>query len=351
VSGTAAIEFLTGLPGSGKSLRMVKRIREELAKGRLVYVCNLAGLKMAGVQPWDDPREWKKLPPGSILFVDEAQKFFRARRSGEPPECILDMETIRHDGITLVLATQQPSYIDSHIRGLCGRHEHLLRKDGAQRSYVFRSNEIMDDPKALRARLKADTETMRFEQADFDCYESAEIHTMKYSMPQRVKRGIMLVSFILFALGGAGMLAFKTLAHDRDEPNKATAGPALAQPTSGRRSPDGKEETPMTKDEYLRQQTPRVANQPWSAPVFDGHSAAADPRIICASTVDTCTCMTEQATLYLTELDDCRFIARWGSAYNPFKPADQVAPPQVQPAAPITNAEAETLATLQSQAQ
>lgn len=111
IGDTASISLLTGLPGSGKSLRMVQRIVELIEQGTPVYVCNLAGINVPGVIPWDDPTKWNDLPAGSVLFVDEAQQFFRARRGGDPPSYISSMETIRHWGVRLVLATQQPNYL------------------------------------------------------------------------------------------------------------------------------------------------------------------------------------------------------------------------------------------------
>ena len=72
--------LLTGLPGSGKSLRMVTYMKQALALGRPVYVCNMPDIKLAGVQILENPHDWRTLPPEAVLFVDEAQRFFRARR-------------------------------------------------------------------------------------------------------------------------------------------------------------------------------------------------------------------------------------------------------------------------------
>ena len=46
---------------------------------------------------------------------------FRARRGMiDLLESIAAMETIRHDGVCIVMTTQQPTYLDKHIRGLIG---------------------------------------------------------------------------------------------------------------------------------------------------------------------------------------------------------------------------------------
>jgi hypothetical protein len=41
------------------------------------------------------------------------------------------METSRHDAVLFVVLTQQPIYLDKHLRGLVIRHEHLFRRMNA----------------------------------------------------------------------------------------------------------------------------------------------------------------------------------------------------------------------------
>src|SRR5690606_25920042 len=129
---TASITLLTGNPGSGKTLRVVHYVKQAVERGEVVFVSNLNGLKLPHI-PFEDPRKWRELPPGSVLVVDEAQRFFRTRRGGDPPSSLTDMETIRHDGVRLILTTQQPDYLDTHLRGLVGLHEHLLREGGGNK--------------------------------------------------------------------------------------------------------------------------------------------------------------------------------------------------------------------------
>lgn len=334
MSTTASLQLLTGLPGAGKSLRLVDRIIQDQAAGRLVYVCNVNGLQVEGVMPWEDPMKWQDLPTGSTLYVDEAQEYFPARRSGDPRDEVRALSKVRHSGIQIVLVTQRPTYLDAYVRGLVGMHEHLLRKDGAEKSYIFRMNEVMEDPQSLRARVKADTETYRFRPELYKFYKSAEIHTIKYKMPARTKRGIMIAcgAVALLLMGASGFIRDQWNMRHPDKPGTTQpAGVALAERASILpATPRAQEREPLTLEEYTQRQVPRIATQPWSAPIFDGRQAVAEPKIICASTEDSCTCMTEQATRYRTTIDDCRYMARWGSAYNPFKMPDQVRPEPVK---------------------
>jgi len=137
------------------------------------------------------------------MFVDEAQAFFPDRRGGEAPDYVR-MNKIRHDGIRLVLATQQPNYLDSYLRGLVGYHEHLLRRDGRMESFLFRENQVMDVVRQKLATIKRtyDYETYKFPVKYFACYDSAQTHTVKYRMPAIVRRALMVLP--VAALLGAG---------------------------------------------------------------------------------------------------------------------------------------------------
>ncbi|MBD4845718.1 zonular occludens toxin, partial [Xanthomonas citri pv. citri] len=48
IGDTASISLLTGLPGSGKSLRIIQAIRYLMDKGAHVYVCNIDGISVPG---------------------------------------------------------------------------------------------------------------------------------------------------------------------------------------------------------------------------------------------------------------------------------------------------------------
>ena len=176
---TAAITLLTGIPGSGKSLRVVDYMKKAIDAGELLYVCNFDGTLRLPHVKFEDARKWEDLPAGAVLVVDEAQDFFRARRGGEAPSYILAMERIRKMGVRLVLTTQQPDYLDTHLRGLVGLHEHLLRVDGAEESHIFRSNEVMDNVRSKKARAAHDSEKWAFPKELYGLYDSAQVHTVK----------------------------------------------------------------------------------------------------------------------------------------------------------------------------
>lgn len=350
---TASITLLTGNPGSGKTLRVVHYVKQAVERGEVVFVSNLNGLKLPHI-PFEDPRKWRELPPGSVLVVDEAQRFFRTRRGGDPPSYLTDMETIRHDGVRLILTTQQPDYLDTHLRGLVGLHEHLLREGGGNKVKIFRSPEVMDNVRSKKARSSYDSETWEFPTELFDLYESAQVHTVKRVLSARTKRGIVFGIIALALIVGVVFL-FNRSREAYSTVNAADAPPAGARPSASgpvERRKGSETLTAVEKhqahnvEEYVANLRPRIPTMPWSAPVYDGRAAVSEPRVFCMSSgagVDAngdhrepgYTCITEQGTRVVMSDDGyARLVARWGEPYNPFKrpPSDQQ-PRRDEPAA------------------
>lgn len=333
IGDTASITLLTGLPGSGKSARLVKFILQAIAAGELVYTCNVDGIKVPGVLPWEDPTAWRDLPPGSVLVVDEAQQFFRARRSGDPPEYITAMEKIRHDGVRLILATQQPNYLDTHLRGLVGMHEHLVREDGGKSTFIFRSTgSIIDNVRITKKKAKElyDYETWVIDPETFTYYTSAQVHTMKYAMPAKLKKAAVLLPLAVAAFALPFVLIF------RDGYTKATAGKEseavpLAARASDARPPrrfgTSAGDEPRTAEELALLITPTIPGVAWSAPAWSGREVQSDPHIYCLAVgerdrYEGCRCFSEQGTRVQMELLECIDVARNGEPYNPFKPPE-----------------------------
>nr|WP_312131867.1 zonular occludens toxin domain-containing protein [Stenotrophomonas pavanii] len=320
IGDTAAISLLTGLPGAGKSLRMAEAISKLVEKGEHVFACNIDGLKIPGVTLWEDARKWRDLPAGSILFVDEAQAFFPERRGGDAPEYVR-MNKIRHDGIRLVLATQQPNYLDTYLRGLVGYHEHLLRRSGRQESFLFRENQVMDVVRQKLATIKRnyDYEMYKFKPRYFACYDSAQTHQIKYQMPALVKRALMILPVAALLAIGAWYTVFRDSSLAQAAPVEVEA-PSSTAPTSTGAAGAERGKVPVASAEaYIQSITPMVADVPWSAPAFVNRPVVSDPHVYCMSTENSCRCVTEQMTRVVLRDDVCRDVARWGEPYNPFK--------------------------------
>ncbi|MCU1091309.1 zonular occludens toxin [Stenotrophomonas maltophilia] len=328
---TAAMSILTGILGSGKTLRAVQLMMGAINDGEKVYQSGFKGLQVPGVIDWEDPRKWQELPAGAILFVDEAQKWFGERRSGYAPDYLKAMNTMRgEEGVRMVLLTQHPKYLDSHIKDLVGCHEHLLRESGKLSSKLYRSDEIMEDPRSPRGRAKADFETFRFpiETAGKMYVSSNSPHTIKYRMPAVVKKAILIGGLGAASLLGVWYFMFRSAYADIADKGEQGAGAAAGAPTAGRSggsepasSSSGGRVAMRTGTDYIAAITPMVQDVPWSAPAYMDRPVVSDPHLYCMSTDNSCRCVTDQGTKPIVAVRDdvCREIARWGEPYNPFK--------------------------------
>lgn len=330
IADTASITLITGVPGNGKTLRAVWYMQQAVKAGEMVFACNVNGLAIDGVEQWDDPTEWEKLSPGSILVVDEAQRFFRAA-SGTVPLYIQAMETLRHVGVRLILITQSPALIHPNIRALVGLHEHLVRQGGKQLSTVYRRSRVMDNVRSEKALVAEDHESWAFPRECYGAYKSAEVHTVKHKMTSKAKRGLMLLGVLALI---AGFVIWNGKRLFNQEP-AADAPAPVAQATGAGVFGAGSttSETPPRftgPADYARKHLPRIDTMPWTAEVYDERQATADPQLFCMSSGDgtdglgqrqeaSCTCLTEQGTPYDLTQPQCRTLARRGPVYNPYK--------------------------------
>lgn len=311
------IELVTGLPGAGKSLGAVARMLEWREKDatRPVFVLGVDGLKdgVAQVIAPSDLEKWYEYPPGSIFVVDEAQKYFPMRRAGDAPAWIRKLSEHRHLGHDFLLLTQAPGYLDTYVRGLIDRHTHLVRKFGSHMVDRYDWPAVCMSPLSSAERKRATKSFWRYPRKCFELYHSAEVHTVKARIPKK----LILLAAAIIALPLA-IIGVPRIMH-RGEHVKEAAPLSSALPGGVVSDPKH-----MTVREYVNAQIPRIANQPWSAPIFDGQQVKAEPDLMCIEYENPrksgemlCTCYTEQVTPYtLGSLAECRTYARHG-VYNP----------------------------------
>lgn len=265
------IELVTGLPGNAKTLFTIADIKARAEReGRQVFYHGISELTL----DWellDDPRNWASVPPNSIVVIDEAQKTFRNRSLGtQPPQFVTDLETHRHLGIDIVMITQHPSLIDPAVRRLAGRHRHLVRIWGMEASTVHRWDSVKDN--CDKSRNDSEKTKWVFDKSLYGVYKSAEVHTMKRSIPGRVK---LMVVLALLAVCAAwfvvGFVKKKTEASDASSVAAASVpvGDQLGR-FGGERS-KGREPVDQRADaqDYLWRETPRVAGLQSTAPKYD----------------------------------------------------------------------------------
>lgn len=310
--------LLTGLRGNGKTLRAVELMAKEIEAGREVYASNFTGLNLPGVQILDDPRQWQDLPPGSVLFVDEAQRFWRSRRSGDPAPEVIAMETQRHDGISMVLLTQQPTYLDKHVRGLVDRHFHLVRRAGLEASQVYEWERCKDEPESPANMELADKSVWPFPKQLYGAYRSAEVHTVKRRIPARLKLviagAVVVAALFWYALG--------TFSKD-DPASEAPAGTAGVPAAGG--TPVARTGPVRTAESIAASLRERIPGAPWSAPIYDDVvEVQQPPKLACMIGESVgCICLTDQGTRYNMQQAECRLVVKRGGVFNPYLASDE----------------------------
>jgi len=362
----------TGKPGHGKTLNTIREVDQKAhAEGRVVYYHNINGLKPEQLQAqwfeFEDPEKWFELPGDSIIVVDEAQGWFGARDPrARPPEHITRFETMRHQGHEVHLVTQDPRYLDVHLRRLCNSHIHYWRVFKSAQLLRFESEVVVEKVEVKTSFKDADKKSLRLDKRYFGAYTSTNA---KHHFQTKVPTKFILALCVIL---GAGILVYR--AYERYNAEKvapassgAPAGSVVDQvrDTVGAfirpAASDGQTVSPQTIEQYIGRRVPRVQDLPGSAPVYDGLTAPQSfPKPICIATTDReliarnygrmqvsivnggaigCRCNTQQGTRLDVSFDFCLSVVENGY-FDDTKPdrgspqdmrSQQPPPPNPQP--------------------
>lgn len=329
--GLAPVILITGLPGEGKTLFAVS----QFLKGKVnAFQAGIKGCVFPGV----DAAKWFETPQGAVIVVDEAWKWFAPHPpTKEPPEHIARLPEIRHEGRTLVLVTQHPNDLDARVRRRIGKHYHVVRAFGAERSFVHEWNHCHED---VDNRAETENFLWEFDKEAYGLYKSATLHKIKVDVPRKLKRiPVYLGAALLFLVGGVWYTANSLMA--KEDPNasaKPKTGMASWMPSARAEGREGRKQGPQTPAEYLDSYTPRIADLPHTAPVYDAVTTPKRAPVIAAcvqSASKGCKCYTQQATPLQTSPEVCQqFVA--GGMFLAFDPdgTQQATAPAVPPPAP-----------------
>lgn len=309
-----AINLLTGLPGNGKTLFTISHVKAWAEReNRPVFYHGIPELTLNWTK-LDDPEKWFDCPPNSIIVIDECQEIFRPRAaSKEPPPHVSNLETHRHKGIDLWLMTQHPSLADVALRRLTQTHRHIVRIFGMERATVHEWQGAQLDCEKESSRSKSNKQIWKFDKSVYGYYKSAEVHTVKRSIPARV---IMLFCLPII-LAGLVYVAYLKL-KPKTEPLPVAPGTTAASLTEGARSqPSAKQEIfdrVVDAKNYVAMHTPRYAGLPHTAPIYDEvrKPTEAPLPVACVQSAKTCKCFTQQATLMMVPKDICTQIVENG---------------------------------------
>lgn len=299
------IELITGNPGAGKTLYalQVTKARSE-KEHRQVFYSGIADLKL----PWTeiDPQKWFEVPSNSIVVIDECQRIFRLRTIGaKVPDYVSELETHRHKGIDLVFITQHPMLLDTNVRRLVGKHYHVARRFGMERSSIFEYESCKDQP-----LTKIDSATARHEwsypKEAFGYYKSAEVHTVKRRLPAKY----FVAAAAILAVGVA---VFFTVSRFKDRIQGTDSATVSLKSKLGEYQPIPGQQS-QKKGDYLADRLPRVASLAFTAPAYDEITKPVDAPFpsACIASKTRCQCYTQQATVLDVPDKLCRDIVRRG---------------------------------------
>lgn len=325
------ITLITGLPGNGKTLFALWYVKMKAEKEqREVYYHNIKDLTL----PWQafDAEKWMDLPHGSIIVLDECQFVFPKKPNGSKlPDWYEQLATHRHRGFDIYLITQHPSLIDNFVRQLVGQHFHAVRKFGMQRATIYEWSAANPGPQNPSSQKSAIPMKWAYPKEVYGYYKSAEVHTVKRSIPAKL---FLAVGFVV-AVAFGGWWALDRYQHRSDvskKPNQVVAAPAAVAPGAAPGGPGQSSTSAPAFDaladikHYVDMQTPRVAGLPETAPKYD--SLTVPKRVpvpaMCfqlgsAKKVAemTCKCYSQQGTaMHDVPFNMCVQFAREGRFYD-----------------------------------
>ena len=280
-----AITLVTGLPGHGKTLRVLS-VLQPLAKSENRPVFHASGKPVEGsfgipglaIEGWQehDPLQWFDLPPNSYMVIDECQRVFPIRaRSSVVPKHVEQLETHRHDGIDLWLVTQHPMLIDTNVRKLVDRHFHVVRKFGTKFATVYEfPSGVQDSPEKNKQKNGVVRHEWRYPKNVFAWYKSAEVHTVKARLPAKVW---MFLAFCLAVPLLIWLVYWRLYIHHGQAANTVAPGQAASAPGGGEYPSPGRPgravpprlADALTAQEYLAVFRPRLPGLAFTAPAYD----------------------------------------------------------------------------------
>lgn len=351
------IALVTGAPGSGKTALLVDFIDKAAKQGRPIIQVGIPELKVAHIPPPPSMDDWTELredpdmpgkllpyftfPEKSLVVLSEAQRLYRPRPSAAKlPDYVAAFETCRHTGVTFVLDTQHPDFIDGHIRKLVGQHVHLIDHGVFGRKHY--EWPYLGNPESFKsAPIK---KPYKLPKHVFGLYKSSSLHIKRnYTFPPALKAFIVLMLVIVVG----GFFAYRHFSqrfHPQPEV-KAGQGEAPAAGLPARAQPV------IDRDAMLVEFSPRVPGRPESAPAYDAIRQVKNMPVVvgCIQSKTHCGCVNQQGLD--AGLDDLQ-CKRWlehpvFEAYRdmtPPAPAVQSSPARQSPTEPPANLPAEQTA-------
>lgn len=248
-----------------------------------------------GLRNWHN---WAK--PGSKIVFDEFQKVWPPRANGSaiPPD-VQTLDTHRHMGVDFILICQSLRNVDRHVLGLVDRHLHVRRVANLPLATVYEWDHASVSLMYSNSMSKS---PFRYPKAAYKLYKSAELHT---------KQSRKLPSVLWILLAGLGAFAwlgpsFASRLDDRMHGRSPTAQ-AKADASS-----EPKKKTFINEqgqEVTIETQTTTETTQPLpvaAAPLGGSSAPLQLPEVAgCISVASRCSCFTPQGKKVDMQADYC----------------------------------------------
>ena len=300
------LTIITGVPGSGKSLYALSLVTE----GKPPHIkpnVRFINFDIHDKSLLINIEDLRKQPPGTVIVVDEAQKYFGPKPPTSPLPDYQDLAEHRHDGIDVILITQHPSQLDARYRRLCSDHYHVVRVFGTDSARIHHWSEIHED---VANRSDSDPSTWFYDKSLYSLYHSAELHTGKKRIPKRLILGflaLLVVPLLLFEAWHV-LMSSKSFSKNTQKQNQ-TEFLTRSQDTD---TTSSHKTQPLTQAQYLLSRQPVIPSLPQTAPAYQ---KLAEPKTFpviagCLEIGSKCTCYTQQATIYAVDMSTCHAYLR-----------------------------------------
>lgn len=322
------INFVTGLPRTGKTLftiAMVKEIAEK--QKRQVYSCNVPEVNIAGWLEIDHPDKWMQVPNSSIVIIDELQDFWGNAPTGQRvPLPILELSKHGKRGIDFYIITQEPDLVHKTPRSLCEFHYYVVRAFGTETAVVHKFSRMQAHPERIKKNFEKiifrypkeafgikDKDTGQYLVKPW--YKSADVHNIKRKIPAKILAIPIVLAFAGLSIWGAVHFMGSTLGKAKGNGATASAAAVPGGPASvGPSRPAGKDTEPQTPAQYAASFQPRVNGLAYTAPRYDDLTK---PQQVpypaaCLSMGKRCQCYSQQATRLDVPAQLCTQIAQGG---------------------------------------
>lgn len=318
------IYLVTGTPGAGKTSNTLwdflknPEFAERQKYATFIPDFDYDGQNVEQLEQ-SELEQWRTLPSGSLVLIDEADRYLPAGNGKNPQEWVREFARHRHYGIDFVIITQMASMINDFLHGLIEAHVHYHRVRGNDYTTRYRWEFLQKNPYTKTNKALGLPQKIKDNPEVFKLYRSTTMNTRRKEFPwHAVIKMASLCSGLLFA--GIFLYWFMYARHHLDTPisqptehSTSITKPAEISPAHEKKliEEPTSENMPLTAQDFV----PPVPTMPWAAPAYADLAKPTDfPRI--AACIDSkktgCKCFTQQYTPIDIPKDSCLRMVKEG---------------------------------------